>query len=190
MAFTGRLEGLTIPDILQILGFLKKTGRLTLTRLGSSGMILFRNGEAIFAASNCVQNLLGNTLIREESLTEHALQAALELQHVSPEWKRLGGILVEKRLITPYAVSKAIQYQIEQVLLEFLTWETGFFRFESMEIVNEDDIIQAVKNPQDVLHKELFKKVYGEDTWGEVLQGFEKELEGVFVNKTGNEGGK
>jgi hypothetical protein len=190
LAFTGRLDNLTIPDILQLLAVMKKTGRLTLTRVGSSGVILFRNGEVIFATSDSVRNLLGDTLIREKSLTENALEAALEAQHLSPQWKRLGGILVEKRLSTPHIVSQAIQHQIEQVLIEFLTWETGFFRFETMEIANEEDLIQAGKDPQQFLHRELYKKVFGEDTWREVLQGVEKELEGVFVDKAHTEGKK
>jgi hypothetical protein len=190
LAFTGRLEGLAIPDILQILGLLKKTGKLTLTRLGSSGVILFRNGEVIFAASNSVRNLLGNALIKENSVTENALNAALEVQHLAPQWKRLGGILVEKGILARHVVSQAIQHQIEQVLLEFLTWETGFFRFESMEIVSEDDLMQVGKDLQYLLHEALFKRIYGEETWREVLQGFEKELEEVFVAKVDNQGGR
>jgi hypothetical protein len=190
LAFTGRFEGLTIPDILQILGLLKKTGKLTLTRLGGSGVVLFKDGEVIFAASNSVRNLLGNTLMREKSLTENALNAALEVQHLSPQWKGLGGILVEKGILTRHVVSQAIQHQIEQVLLDFLTWENGFFRFESMEVASEDDLIQVGKDLQYLLHEALFKKIYGEETWREVLEGFEKELEEVFVAKTENKGGK
>lgn len=189
MAFTGRIEGLTIPDILQILGLLKKTGKLTLTRLGSSGVILFRNGEVIFAASNSVRNLLGNTLMRERFLSESALQAALEVQHLSPQWKRLGGILVEKGILTRHVVCQAIQHQIEQALLEFLGWEAGVFRFESMEIAGEDDLIEVGEDLQYFLHETLFKRIYGEDTWRDVLEGFQKELEEVFVAKAGSKGG-
>lgn len=190
MAFTGRLEGLTVPDILQLLALLKKTGKLTLTRLGSSGVILFRDGEVVFAASDSRRNLLGNTLIRENSLSENALNAALEAQYLSPQWKRLGGILVEKGLTTPRMVSHAIQHQIEQVLLEFMTWETGFFRFERMEVSNEDDLIEAGKDPRHLIQGDLFKKIYGEETWGEILRGFEQKLEGVFTEKASCGGGK
>lgn len=187
MAFIGRLDGLTVPDILQILGLLRKTGKLTLTRLGSSGMILFRMGEMIFAHSDSVHDLLGTALIRENSLTETALKTALETQHFSPEWRRLGGILVEKGLSTPHVVSRAVQHQIERVLLEFLTWETGFFRFESMPIASEDELIQAGKDPQRLLHGEFFKNMYGEESWGEILQDCERRLEGVFSAQGGSE---
>ncbi|MFQ5990167.1 MAG: DUF4388 domain-containing protein, partial [Candidatus Methylomirabilales bacterium] len=141
MAFTGRLEGLTVFDILQYLGLLKKSGKLTLARVGSSGVLLFRNGEVVSAASDSVQNALGNILIKHENLTEDALKIALELQHLSPQWKRLGAILVEQGFVTPDLLSQAIRNQIEQVLFEVMTWNTGFFRFEDMETTSEEDLI-------------------------------------------------
>ena len=179
MAFTGRLEGLTVFDILQYLGLLKKSGKLTLTRVGSSGVLLFRNGEVISAASDGVQNALGNILIKHEYLTEDALEIALELQHLSPQWKRLGTILVEQGFVTPHVLSQAIRNQIEQVLLDVMTWNTGFFRFEEeMETTSEEDHIVGL----DPVHGESGKNVLGEDVWKEPLQEeeIETELDRVF----------
>ena len=178
MAFTGRLEGLTVFDVLQYLGLLKKSGKLTLTRVGSSGVLLFRNGEVISATSDAVQNALGNILIKHEYLTEEALEIALELQHLSPQWKRLGTILVEQGFVTPYVLSQAIRNQIEQVLLDVMTWNTGFFRFEDMETTSGEDHIVGL----DPVHGEPFKNIHGEDVWKEPLQEeeIETELDRVF----------
>lgn len=129
MGFIGRLDELTTPAILQILGLLKKTG-----------------------------------------------------------WQRLGGILVEKGLSTPHVVSRGVQYQIEQVLLEFLRRESGFFRFESMEMESEDKLIQAGGDSQRLLHGALFKKTYGENTGAEILQECDNRLEGAFVARRDSEG--
>lgn len=139
MAFIGRLD-LTVPDLLQILSLGKKTGKLRLSRLGNSGEILFKDGKIIYAASDSTRNSLGNILISQNQITETALMAALEMQHLSPKSKRLGAILVEKEIITPVVLQEAIRYQIEQVISEFLTWESGFFRFETTEIVIDDGI--------------------------------------------------
>ncbi|MFQ5657098.1 MAG: DUF4388 domain-containing protein [Candidatus Methylomirabilales bacterium] len=184
MEFTGRLEGLTVPDILQILGLLKKTGKLTLTRMGSSGVILFRNGEVILATSNSARNSLGNTLIKKEYLTEDALKTALEIQHTLPRWKRLGAILVEQGFVSPAVLDQAIQQHIEQVILEFMEWDTGFFRFEGLEIGN-DDISMGI-DPEDLVRGELFMKAHDEEAWEEPLKGFEEELEAIFekMNRT------
>jgi uncharacterized protein (TIGR02266 family) len=174
LAFTGRLEGLTVFDILQYLGLLKKSGKLTLTRLGSSGVFVFRNGEVVSAACDSVQNALGNILIKDEYLTEDALRIALELQHLSPQWKRLGTILVEQGFVTPEVLYQAVRNQIEQVLLELMIWDAGFFRFENMEITGEDSGVAGI-DPEHLVHGEVFQNVRKEDAWKEPLK--EKEIE-------------
>lgn len=181
LAFTGRLEGLTVFDILQYLGLLKKSGKLTLTRMGSSGVFVFRNGEVVSAACDSVQNALGNILIKHEYLTEDALRIALELQHLSPKWKRLGTILVEQGFVAPSVLYQAIRNQIEQVLIELMTWDAGFFRFENMETTGEDSIVAGI-DPEHLVHGELFQNVHKEDAWKEPLKQkeIEAELDRVF----------
>ena len=140
MAFIGRLD-LTVPDILQFLSLSKKTGKLRLSRLGNMGEIVFKDGKVVYAISDSTRNTLGNILINQKHLTEKALMAALEVQHLSPDNKRLGAILVEKGVITPAVLQEAIRHQIEQVISEFLTWESGFFRFDHAEIQTDDAIM-------------------------------------------------
>ncbi len=140
MAFIGRLD-LTVPDILQFLSLSKKTGKLRLSRLGNMGEIVFKDGKVVYAISDSTRNTLGNILINQKHLTEKALMAALEVQHLSPDNKRLGAILVEKGVITRAVLQEAIRHQIEQVISEFLTWESGFFRFDHVEIQTDDAIM-------------------------------------------------
>lgn len=145
MGFIGRLE-LAIPDILQFLSQSESTGKLTLTRRGDSGMILFKNGKIVYATAEAVRNNLGNILLSENHVDNDSLMFALDLQHTSPRWERLGAILVKREFVTRDALEQAIQHQITQVIREFLTWETGFFRFDSMEIDCEDGIVFDVKD--------------------------------------------
>ena len=96
MGLVGRLEDLALPDIFQILSLSKKTGKLTLTRREGTGIILFKSGEVIYAASDSVRDTLGNILVCQRLITEGLLMSALEIQHKSPEGKRLGTILVDR----------------------------------------------------------------------------------------------
>ncbi|MGH7423494.1 MAG: DUF4388 domain-containing protein, partial [Candidatus Methylomirabilales bacterium] len=64
MGFVGRFE-MTVPDILQILSLSRKTGKLTLSRLGNSAEILFKNGMVISAISDSTRHTLSNILISE-----------------------------------------------------------------------------------------------------------------------------
>jgi DNA-directed RNA polymerase subunit L len=139
VGFVGRFE-MTVPDILQILSLSKKTGKLRLSRLGNTGEVLFRSGKVTFASSDSARHTLSNTLISQKRLTESALMAALELQHLSSDNKRLGAILVEKGIITREVLQEALRSQIEQVMAEFLNWENGFFRFDMTEIAADDGI--------------------------------------------------
>ena len=156
MGLVGQLEDLALPDIFQILSLSRKTGRLTLTRREGSGMIIFKEGLVIYAASDSVRDTLGNILVCQRHLTENALMAALEIQHSSPNGKRLGIILVEKGFVTPEVLEHAVRHQIERVIFDFLTWEAGFFKFDILDIKNEEDfqvdtkdfLFKAGINPQ------------------------------------------
>ncbi|HZX60220.1 MAG TPA: DUF4388 domain-containing protein, partial [Candidatus Methylomirabilis sp.] len=139
MGFVGRFE-MTVPDILQILSLSKKTGKLRLSRLGNTGEVLFKNGKVTFAASDSTRYTLSNILISQRHLTESALMAALELQHLSSDNKRLGAILIEKGIITREVLQETLRSQIDQVMSEFLSWENGFFRFDMIEIAADDGI--------------------------------------------------
>ena len=139
MSFAGRFE-LTVPDILQILSLSRKTGKLTLSRLENSAELLFKNGMVIFAACDSTRHTLSNILISQKLLTESALRAALELQHLSSDNKGLGAILIEKEIITHRVLQEALRYQIQQVISELLTWDNGFFRFDMLEIVTDEGV--------------------------------------------------
>lgn len=146
MGLSGRLEQLGLPDVFQILHLSKKSGRLALTRREGAGMIIFRHGQILYAASDSVRDTLGNILVTQKALTEQQLLTALEEHHSGPEGKRLGTILVERGWITQEVLERAVRQQIERVIHEFLTWGTGFFRFEPLELADEGEITVDVQD--------------------------------------------
>ena len=130
MGLVGRLEDLALPDIFHIISLTRKTGKLTLTRREGTGVVIFKNGEVIYAASDSVRDTLGNILVCQKLITESILTAALEAQHRSPTGKRLGTLLVEKGYLTKETLEKVVRQQIEKVIYEFLSWKNGFFKFD------------------------------------------------------------
>ncbi|HEV8662271.1 MAG TPA: DUF4388 domain-containing protein [Candidatus Methylomirabilis sp.] len=159
MGLNGRLEELGLPDVFQILHLSKKSGRLVLTRREGAGMIIFREGQIIYAASDSVRDTLGNILVSQKALTEEQLTAGLEEHYTGAEGKRLGTILVERGWITQEVLERAVRQQIERVIHEFLTWETGFFRFDPLELADEGEVTVDVQdfllrhgvNPENIL---------------------------------------
>ena len=140
MSLVGRLEDLSLPDILQLIALSKRTGKLTLSRREGIGVIVCRGGKIIYAASDSVRDTLGNILVSQELISEAELLTALEAQHESPDAKRLGSLLVEMGYVDREKLEHAIREQIEKVVAEFLAWKTGFFRFELMEVPETEEI--------------------------------------------------
>ncbi len=139
MGLVGRLEDLALPDIFQIISLTKKTGKLTLTRREGTGVVVFKDGQIIYASSDSVRETLGNILASQKLITEATLIAALEAQHRSPTGKRLGTLLVEKSYLTKETLEKIIRQHIEKVVCEFITWKIGFFKFDVLNFRNFDE---------------------------------------------------
>jgi hypothetical protein len=139
-AFSGRLDNIPLPEVLNFLAVTSKSGRLGLTRRDGQGLILMRRGRIIYAASSSVRTTFGNILVSRGVIDEKALLEALERQHFSQEEKRLGQVLVEMGRVSPEDVEEAVRYQIGIVLTELCQWTSGFFKFDAVEIPEKGEI--------------------------------------------------
>ncbi len=94
MSLVGRLEDLALPDIFQIISLSKKTGTLIVRSRKGTGMVVFKSGQVIQAASDSIRDSLGNILVSQGMLDEASLSRALALQKQKSDTP-LGMILVE-----------------------------------------------------------------------------------------------
>jgi hypothetical protein len=139
MSLVGRLEDLALPDIFQIISLSKKTGTLIVRSRKGTGMVVFKDGQVIQAASDIIREPLGNILVSQGMITEAALSEALETQRKDVD-KPLGMILVDKGAIDAQTVEGVVRKQIEEIIYDLLAWEEGFFNFELGEIAPKDKI--------------------------------------------------
>jgi hypothetical protein len=140
MSFVGKLEEFQLSDLLQIISTNEKSGKLNLTRHDTQGVIVFRQGKIIYAASSSARETLGFLLLSEDLITEEQLLKALEIQHQADEEKRLGSILVEGGALSSEALERVVRKQLEEVLNEFMAWEKGFFKFERLDLPDRGEI--------------------------------------------------
>ena len=140
MSLCGTLQDLPIPDLLQMIAANRKTGRLVLTRRDGHGVIAFRNGKIIYAASNSVRETLGNILLHERLITESTLLEALERQSRAAEEKRLGPVLVEMGALDEATMERVVRSQTQRVVSEFLRWKSGFAKFEILHIPDHGEV--------------------------------------------------
>ena len=139
MSLVGRLEDLALPDIFQIISLSRKTGTLVVRSRRGTGMVVFKEGQVIQAASDSIRDSLGNILVSQGMLDEAALSKALALQKREPE-KPLGMILMDMGAVAAQTLQSVIRKQIEEIIYDLLDWEEGFFNFELGEIVPKDTI--------------------------------------------------
>ncbi len=139
MSLVGRLEDLALPDIFQIISLSKKTGTLVVRSRRGTGMVVFKDGQVIQAASDSIRDSLGNILVSQGMLDETALSKALASQKREPE-KPLGMILMDMGAVPAQTLQSVIRKQIEEIIYDLLDWEEGFFNFELGEIVPKDTI--------------------------------------------------
>jgi hypothetical protein len=133
MGFAGRLEDLSVTDIIQIVSLGKRTGKLTLTRRKQQGLIVFLDGGIVYCRSNSVHETLGSILVSRNLINESTLLAALDLQQSRSDLP-LGGILVEMGAVEKETLDELVREQIKNVLSELILWDTGVFQFESVDL--------------------------------------------------------
>src|SRR5512143_2724627 len=139
MSLAGRLEDLALPDIFQIISLSKKTGTLIVRSRKGTGVVVFKGGQVIQAASDSIRDSLGNILVSQGMVTETSLSRALALQKGESE-KPLGMILVEMGAVLAQTLETVVRKQIEEIIYDLLAWEEGFFNFELGEIAPKDKI--------------------------------------------------
>jgi hypothetical protein len=139
MSLVGRLEDLALPDIFQIISLSKKTGTLIVRSRKGTGMVVFKDGQVIQAASDSIRDSLGNILVSQGLVAEPALSEALGIQKKEAD-RPLGMILVQMGAVPAETLESVVRKQIEEIIYDLLAWEEGFFNFELGEVAPKDKI--------------------------------------------------
>ncbi len=131
MAIEGPLRELGIHDVFQLLDLSRKTGALRVTSelRHNEGKIYFDNGVVVSAEIRSNPHPLGALLLRTGKITEADLERARDMQQRQGDKRRLGEILVALGVITQREVERQIQFQIEEVVFEVMSWNEGYFSF-------------------------------------------------------------
>ena len=93
MAIKGSLREASLPDVLQLLAMGQKTGCLSVTDRNNFGYIYFDRGRISYASIVNRRDRLGDTLVKNNVITQRELDAAIDAQATQQRNKRLGEIL-------------------------------------------------------------------------------------------------
>lgn len=122
----GRLEGVSVPDLIYAVCRPGKTGLLTLSRGEVTKTVYIQKGQLTFASSNIAEERLGETLLRSGAIGCRQLEEAVARLGGG---KRLGAILVESGALEPANLVRGLLQQVKEIILSLFPWTTGSYRF-------------------------------------------------------------
>lgn len=127
-ATTGIIKNMAVPWLLLDLAAGKQTGTVIFGFVKSVKKVYLSEGEIVFAASNQVEDRLGECMIRINAITPEQRDSSLEVSLATG--KKLGGVLVEKGLITPKQLVEGVRFQIKQITSSVFKWYDGCYIFD------------------------------------------------------------
>jgi uncharacterized coiled-coil protein SlyX len=146
-SLSGNLEDVSVAEALQFIHLGGRTGTLTLSYDGAEAEIGLHQGRIVNAWGPGSKRL-GQLLLDAGLIVQPTLDMALAVQEEESPRRSLGQILVSMEAVSPEAMYRAIEQQIEQTVYELVTWTHGTFRFASDDLKPIDDIAVS---PGDVI---------------------------------------
>ncbi len=143
LVLAGRLEAISLPDVLQVLAASRRDGVLRIEREDPPeiGEIELAAGRIIRASVTHAGQPLGELLVRRRSLEPRILGEALRRQSAAVPWKALGTVLLEMGVIEPGTLAEGLAEQISDTISQIMAWGRGVFRFRTgAEAVTSGDL--------------------------------------------------
>ena len=149
MSLNGKLEDVSLADVMQFVHLGRRTGTLSLTRGTQEAEIGFHRGQIVSAWAPGSKRL-GDLLVSKHLITPERLRELLRLQASEHPRRSIGQVLVSSGALKFDDIRKAIEEQIEESVYLLVTWTTGSFEFALDELKPIDDIAMY---PGDVIPK-------------------------------------
>jgi len=140
-AFVGKLDDVSVAEILQNLHFNKSSGMLDLQRDKDQRRIFFMGGEVKSAMSNVMGHKMGQFLVNQGAISGQQLDTAIrDVSHGS----RLGQKLVNLGFVTAEQLNAALQDLVCSIITEAMGWFQGLYRLTLKEAPVPQDITLAI----------------------------------------------
>lgn len=144
----GRLEGVSVPDLLWNICRRRSTGVLNLTAQGVTKRVYIDGGRIVFALSSDPDDRLGGLLLREESITLDQFESAAAKL---PGGKRLGTILVDAGHLSPESLVRGVLNQVKSIVLALFPWDEGEYAFVEGPLPTEEVISLGMRTGEILL---------------------------------------
>jgi hypothetical protein len=144
----GRLEGLSVPDLLWNLCRRRSTGVLHLTSRGITKKVYVDSGRIVFALSGDPDDRLGDLLLRDGLITLDQLEAAITQLSSG---RRLGTLLVAAGHLSPDNLVRGILGQVKGIVLGLFPWDEGEYAFVEGPLPTDEVITLGMRTAEILL---------------------------------------
>jgi hypothetical protein len=132
MAIEGRLETMSLAELLQWLANGRQTGTLVVDNGSVEKKIYLREGRVLSSSSSDPRGFLGHFLVSKGVISEDDLAKAMAIQEEQD--KLLGEILVEGGAIEQEMLDHMLRLKAEENIYDIFSWEQGDFVFHDGEL--------------------------------------------------------
>lgn len=171
LTIRGEIEASSVPELLRSLTSSGETGILTLRSGDLAKSIYIRNGRVVYAASNNVDERLGESLLVRGRIT--ARQYLEASKRIRPG-RRLGTVLVELQALEPEDLIPSVEQQVKDILLDLFSWTHGDYEMVIKDV--DPESVMAVNISTENLILEGIRRMRA---WSSVLRGL-GNIETVF----------
>ena len=161
----GDLSDFTLPDILQLLAFTAKSGRLSITGEATTGCVDIEEGRLLDASSDAGRLPLARRLLGRGLIDWDDLEPVLTGRDELPSDLELAAALVEAGALEPGALKDLAHEQTVDALFDLLRWERGTFRFDADHRVDRPAALDVTGWPPDELMAEATSRL---EDWADV----------------------
>ncbi|MCP4231127.1 MAG: DUF4388 domain-containing protein [bacterium] len=166
MALIGDITDFPLPEVVQLIGIGKKTGKLTIECKRDGACFYFKDGIAVFAHPQYRKDKLGEVIIRSGVITREQLETALNKQGKMAKIgirPRIGTVLVDLGFLGEEDLIVFIENEIKDCIYRVLTEKKGKYEFLNDYDLSDRDVIASLSVENIIL--DAIREV---DEWKEI----------------------
>ena len=147
--YRGDLSQTALPEILYTIHRFQVPGVIEASRDGALKRVYIKEGNVVHASSSDREDSLGNWLLRSGTLSQPVFDETMaERERLN---KRYGVLLVERGILSPAEIYRALRQQIEAIVWSLFDWQDGSVIFSIGDFREPDSVRIQLPMPQVIL---------------------------------------
>jgi hypothetical protein len=148
MSIQGSLDTFDLSNLLQMIKYERKSGKLTISSKDNDVQLLMQEGDIVFATESRKTNRIGQLLVNNGVISSKILDEALVLSRKKKQG--IGKTLVEQGRITVGELNAFLLKQAENSIYNVFLWESGQFIYKD-EDLDLKKIVGSAFNTMNIL---------------------------------------